>query len=258
MKSELEFKLDRLTKSMINSYLSCPRKMYYQYIERVPEKPNIGRDIGKSFHDITHKFYKDLLNYLTEFHIPKEDAPKHFSALIGKIVKNTKLPIGSELLDNFITYEKDRWDICASNNKIADCFFPLYSELHLRSDKLRLGGIIDRIFKDLDDSLILFEIKTGSMPKSKAGWNSLTRELGVYYLLCETREIEISRWGCYFPKVNEAWTEEVSKRTLVRVGKDINKVRKGIDGKIFTRAMDSGYSFGLCRYCSYSTKCLFQ
>lgn len=247
-----------LTKSIINSYISCPRKYYYEYELKLPAKPSIGRDIGKSFHDITHKFYKELLNYIDEYHIPKEDAPKHFSALVGKIVKNTKLQIDGNLLDNFIESEKNRWDICASSDKIADSFFPMHSELHIRSPRIKLGGIIDRIFKDLDGTIILFEIKTGSIPKSKAGWNSLTRELGVYYLLSEERNMGVTRWGCYFPKVNEVWTEEVSKRTLVRVGKDINKVRKGIDNKLFTRIADSGYSFGLCRYCSYSTECLFK
>ena len=43
--------------SSINTYKQCPRKYYYQYIEKLPTKPSIYLISGKIVHKILEEFY---------------------------------------------------------------------------------------------------------------------------------------------------------------------------------------------------------
>lgn len=255
-----------LTKSRINSYLICPARYEFEYIEKIPTEPTIELEIGKTFHRISHEFYGEVKKLMESGESSSElgskmywkGIPHHFPSVIEKLVGETKLPLDN-LLKNFIEYETKRWGLVCEYgyDKIPEYFFPTHNELRLRSEELQLSGIVDRVFKDTDNTLILLELKTGNYPTKKISLKSLQRELAIYFMLCEKNNIIIDRWGGYYPKSNDLWIEDVNKRAITSALKDMEKVRKGISGKRFPRVIDSGYGAGICKWCPFTNKCLF-
>jgi CRISPR/Cas system-associated exonuclease Cas4 (RecB family) len=50
-----------LTASAINTYLWCPRKFYYKYVEKRKEKPKSFFVFGKAVHKIPEHFFKEQI-----------------------------------------------------------------------------------------------------------------------------------------------------------------------------------------------------
>ena len=73
-----------LSKSKINTFISCPRKFYYQYIKKI-QTSNEFAEIGIDIHSIAEEFLKlnklgsreDILNVLLNSSTYKEEYSEH-------------------------------------------------------------------------------------------------------------------------------------------------------------------------------------
>ena len=185
-----------LSPTAINTYMSCPRKFYLRYIEKLTTKPSIHLIRGNIVHKTIHEFYKNQIrgpppNYARDVHrsllrifnrqwLEQENA---FDALSLPRDEIQYYHGDSQLmLLNF-----GDWFIRQEPPSFVDA-----SEVKLFSDNLRLMGIIDAIqFKGGDVNLI--DYKTS---KNAVITDDIMRQATIYALLYQDRHKKAPRAVC--------------------------------------------------------------
>lgn len=145
--------MNNFSPNMLKTYQNCPRKFFYQYIERI-NIPCSAQPFekGKKIHALANYFLQGI-------NISR----------IETALNNNEKEIWNSLLNNPF-YKKD-------------CFkseFPLSIKL----DKYWIGGRIDAIVHDYEQYYIL-DYKTGTVPKNP-GFDFQT----MVYLLCVDRHLK--------------------------------------------------------------------
>jgi CRISPR/Cas system-associated exonuclease Cas4 (RecB family) len=236
-----------LDKTMVNTYKSCPYKYYLLFVKKVPTEETLDISEGKIFHKITCDFY-DKINKDVLLNI---DIEQYFRQIITDLMKDYTIT-KTFLYENFINFETNRFKLCKMRNNI-DCFFPVYKETYFENKELMLNGVVDRIFKDFDEKLILMEIKTGKPSKYKTSIEGLTRELAIYDLLVEPYNIKFDRYLVYYPFDNSVLKIDINSKIRAKTIREIKNVRSKIISGMFQRNMSLK-----CRDCQVRTICLYE
>lgn len=234
---------DYLNKSKINTYLSCPKRYYYEYVAKVEPTKTNEMILGEVFHKSTDLFYDKLKEKITDEDFVKKDLfEETMISIIGE--ENYKIPI----FRKFIDYEYERY---LDNNYDLTYYFPLYKETYFKCDELYFDGIIDRVFKMKNGRLKLQEIKTGNIPQYKSSYEGIRRELALYKLLLNKNNINIYYATVYYPKYSEEIEYEITNFDISKAIRTIILVRKSIEQKCFERRE----GFKCLTTCPFSNVC---
>jgi len=182
--------------SSINTYKQCPRKYYYQYIEKIETKTNIHQLRGTIVHSVLDNFYN--LNLPG----PEEDYQKYFTESIQKLLvfywkkaqqeldslglnSDQKLFYFEETMFMVMNWVKfflnDLTKEMSGNLPLKESFFKLtpIREQKFQSESYSVQGFIDAIhFYDSDIHII--DYKTNAKQEIT---EEQKLQLGIYSLL---------------------------------------------------------------------------
>lgn len=233
---------DRLTlsKSKINTFVECPRKFKYRYVDEIAEEANKYMLLGSEVHEIAEEIAIELME-------------------------------GNEIEDVFLTLEYDEKledhirGLEKFFNDVYSNGYEIFSvEEYIVDNDSNMNGIVDIVIRNNNDELIIFDYKTGkarSIEKYKL-------ELCVYKVLLESKypELNVVSAGIYFTgdgayrianfeSVGDDYFKSQSKGNIG--DGDFDYVDSVVDNLYET--MDRNYYMRkkgfLCRYCFYKEMC---
>ena len=229
-----------LSKSKINTFIECPRKFKYRYIDEITEEANEYMLLGSEVHEIAEEIAIELME----------------GNDIDDVFLN--LQYDDKLEDHIKGLEKFFHDIYSNDYEIFRV------EEYIVDEKSNLNGIVDIVIKNSNDELIIFDYKTGK-PRDIGKYKV---ELCVYKVLLESKypELNVVSAGIYFTgaaayrianfgSVGEDYFKSQSKGDID--GGDFDYVDAVVDNLYDT--IDRNYfkkeKGFLCKYCFYKEMC---
>jgi len=219
-----------LSKSQMNTYLQCPMKWKFQYIDGKKSKGSPQMFRGIKVHSNIKKFY-DNIEIKDNKIIPKSD--------LGE-------------LGQFEKFQERRIQSCINEQGEFNLkyFAPIEQELKVSDENVKLRGFIDAVYiNPKDDGVIIIDWKTGKYRPDK--FSDYRFELAVYAELYRlTKGVTPKYWGIYFVDADKLFFEEVKAVSIKAMYKKVQKVRDGIEAKDYQ--CKPGI---LCRWCDFSGEC---
>lgn len=207
----------RLSKSQINLYLQCPFKWKKIYIDGIKSKPSKAQERGIKIHEEIQNFYKNIQLISRENTKIPEIKPKKDMSVITK----------------FLDFENKRIKMCVDEKGNFDpkYFKPIFQELAVEDDDLKLRGFIDAVYMNpKDNGIIIIDWKTGRYYPEK--FDDYRFELAIYKELFDRgcfSENKVKYWGIYFVDQDKLFFEEVKNKYIDRTFKTIKQVRKDME-----------------------------
>jgi CRISPR/Cas system-associated exonuclease Cas4 (RecB family) len=227
--------------SSINTYKQCPRKYYYQYIERLPSLPSIHLIRGNIVHSALEDFFEIDFNKLGEVKDYKSFLKTFIGALLLKHWQLKHHELDSLRLpeEQLLHYYKESEDMLKAwvSDFVADIddsdfVSGFKSKIPLReqkfvSEKHNVMGFIDAI-ESKDDKIRLIDYKTSNKPQITDAYrlqlniyallyfekhNKLPDELGIYFLKFGEQTL-----ACSMENVREAAREVLLIHELTSSG----------------------------------------
>ena len=229
-----------LSKSKINTFIECPRKFKYRYIDEITEEANKYMLLGTEVHEIAEEIAIELME----------------GNEIDDVFSN--LDYDEKLEDHIRGLEKFFNDIYSNGYEIFS------AEEFIVDEKSNMNGIVDIVIRNENDELIIFDYKTGQ-PRDIGKYKL---ELCVYKILLESKypELNVVSAGIYFTSAGayrianfESSTMDYFKsQSKGDIGDgDFDYVDAVVDNLYET--MDRNYYITkkgyLCRYCFYKEMC---
>lgn len=225
--------------SSINTFKQCPRKYYFQYIEKQPTFPTIHTVRGNIAHSVLEHFYDiDISSY------NEQNYQINFKTALQKLTINFWNNYKKELDDLGLTKDQEKFyfeetmfmlmnwtnQFIASFDdyrarkmlSIEQAFEELkpIRELEYRSEKNSVRGFIDAIH-NIDDEVHIIDYKTNSRFEIK---ESIMLQLSIYCLLYKEKHGKIpDKVGIHFlrhkPKILYADESmvETAKKELAKI-----------------------------------------
>ena len=229
-----------LSKSKINTFIECPRKFKYRYIDEITEEANKYMLLGTEVHEIAEEIAIELME----------------GNEIDDVFSN--LDYDEKLEDHIRGLEKFFNDIYSNGYEIFS------AEEFIVDEKSNMNGIVDIVIRNENDELIIFDYKTGQ-PRDIGKYKL---ELCVYKILLESKypEFKVVSAGIYFTSAgayrianfessNMDYFKSQSKGDIG--DGDFDYVDAVVDNLYET--MDRNYYITkkgyLCRYCFYKEMC---
>lgn len=229
----------RLSKTGVLTYLTCPKKYYYQFVEKLIPEEQEQMVLGKKLHIKYESFYRL---------IPIEvDEQK-----IREVFENTCLPKEKiseyKHLQNFLEMNLNTFKDLKSKNLLQH-FKPIAIEEKYYDEELDFVGVIDAVFK-IDGNTLLVDWKTSNYKEGKE--SEYRFELAGYRHLWEKfyPTIPITHWGVFFSGDGTFWVEEVMEKSMKAFYEKLEYIRSKIKTKQFEKAKNA-----LCQYCGYFDVC---
>ncbi len=230
-----------LSKSKINTFIECPRKFKYRYIDEITEEPNEYMAFGTAVHEIAEEIATELME--------------------GNEIDDVFLNIeyDEKLEDHIRGLEKFFNDIYSNGYEIFSV------EEFIVDESSNLNGIVDIVIKNRESNdLIIFDYKTGK-PRDIGKYKL---ELCVYKILLESKypEFKVASAGIYFTgaaayriaNLGCAGEDYFKSQSKGEIGDgDFDYVDAVVDNLYETIGRNyyirkKGY---LCRYCFYKEMC---
>ncbi len=245
---KLSYRLDSqsLSATKLNTLLSCKRRFYFKYIERIEEPNNVlessNAQIGLKLHKALERvFSRDIANM---------DEAKIYAFLRDELFNS--------YADELEEFELESWmvrlkSVVANEKRRFDEGYRVYAnELSLNStlEGFKITGKIDRIDKK-DDKLYIIDYKSGDIDKLlKQKIENMTNfQLEFYYLLAREKG-----------RVDEVYyydLKEASLKSEYNLQEKIEKLKtvlKSYKEPISSFEMCEKQS--ACLYCPYKKLCL--
>ncbi len=218
--------------SSINTFLQCPRKYYYQYIEKLPTSPNINLIRGSIAHSTLEHFFKQDLagvdenNYKEEFicviqriFFVQWGAYSEELKVLGLSKKELKFYFEETLMMivNWCGYFIEEITLMLEKKGNIEAAFnaikPL-TEQEYNSETMLVHGFIDAI-KFVDNEVHILDYKTNSVSEIK---ESIKIQLGIYSLLYQEKHERLpDKVGVFFLR---------DKLQMMKVNEDILETAK--------------------------------
>ena len=190
-----------LSPSKINNFIQCPRSFYYRYIEKLPQKLTIHLFRGTIVHNILEDLFTKKFKYASRWNRgqAQEWVSIEFTREWNKLVDTKpwlfkdydEKQFKNETHDMLINFcqkiekklrEMVEWKVYRSKDMAFNALRPRFSELRLKSDELKIRGIVDVAVKDFEDNVSIIDYKTS---KRYGPWlpEDYYRQLIIYALL---------------------------------------------------------------------------
>lgn len=236
-----------LSATGLKSFLTCKRKFYHHYVDRL-EEHEIEKDlpaeheIGNALHDALKDVY-EMKNRFTD----KKELREAIATALKENSANTVLDkylqkLWLKRLDALIDSDIERF----KESEVLACEKALSKEVC----GIRLNGKIDRIDRT-PDGLEVLDYKSGSYPKYTArtveGANDF--QLEFYYLLAQN-EGDVKSCGYYDLKSGKIINEDLLETKLELLYGHLNALR---ETKVFD--FEKTEEIKECRFCPYTHLC---
>ncbi|MFH1282364.1 MAG: PD-(D/E)XK nuclease family protein [bacterium] len=171
----LEFlKNFRFSPTSINSYLECPLQFYYRYVlglekkEEVYDEPQ-ANEIGIYVHDLLDVTYRKFLDKRLAINEHfKESFFKEFESKFNETIGKS---IGSDgfMVKEILRVRLERFLYNESNRTVKKVLYlenaSLIKNMPFRDSSVQFKCVVDRVDILDDDSMLVLDYKTGSIPK---------------------------------------------------------------------------------------------
>ena len=230
-----------LSKSKINTFIECPRKFKYRYIDEITEEANKYMLLGTEVHEIAEEIAGELMD----------------GNEIDDVFLN--LEYDEKLEDHIHGLERFFKDIYSNGYEIFSV------EEYIVDEENDLNGIVDIVIKNKEsDELIIFDYKTGK-PRNI---DKYKLELCVYKILLESKypDLTVASAGIYFTSAGayrianfgsvgadyfkSQSKEDIDDGDFDYVDGVVDNLYETIDRNYFKK--EKGF---LCRYCFYKEMC---
>ena len=237
-----------ISKSSLGTYLTCPRKFKFSYVDKIKVETSWQAQRGIDFHAFAHDFFDHLIFINNTYFVIDQAWLDRQLEIVA--------PEAVPLISNFIDFEHSRWEICKAlrPENPQSLYLPLLREGKFVSDKLEQITIIDRLDMRPDGNYTLVEYKTEKFkPK---GWKDteFRRELTFQKVTLETApeftdnfKKAIVDFVVYFPEGNQIMNENFNFRTAYALKKSLEKMRTAIAKDDYPCVVQY-----LCRFCAYN------
>tara|TARA_R100000458_G_scaffold46332_1_gene44745 strand:- start:738 stop:1574 length:837 start_codon:yes stop_codon:yes gene_type:complete len=247
----------KISKSSLGSFMWCPKKYYYNYIERLPQDQTEAMRKGT----IVHNAREDFFNV---FDIKKAETLSH-GELVDYCVSLHPIDEYHDMYETMSVFEANRFLDAKKAGTVGE-FLPPGNEVLLDADievdgiHIHLQGIIDRLFVE-NGGYIPMELKTGLWKDYKS--TSMRKEMAFYKLLLDNAtpelkiekgldpDMEMTHWGWYYPASHYVTVEPVKKRTETAVMDNIRSLVEAYQSGLFP----TKYFAKTCSSCSYFNIC---
>jgi len=239
-----------LSKSSLNTFLTCPRLYRFIYIDKVSvfvTSPAAQRGID------VHQFCYDFYDHVTIDGQERTVDQQWIDETLSYATDEAR-----PYMLNFIEFEKGHWQICldAKPEDPGKYYMPVLREKKITNLGLSMRGIIDRVDLNFDGkTYTAIDYKTEMYSTKSWKRTEHRREMAFYKILAETSGLlngPVTHFCIYYPRSNDVWTEKFSKRTTSALERCQAKVRARI------AAGDFPASVGIfCRWCDCSKICDF-
>lgn len=224
---------DYLSKSRLKTWVSCPRKFYYNYVQQVETEETESMVRGTKIHELIEAYYENAQEYSEE----NEEPPTTMFTLLDDSVHEDWRDYLDPYLAHFLGFERRRWD----NVDNIDDWTPIAIEEGMYEqvfdDIPPLTGYADALlpassFDDSDVSdnggSVLVDFKTGE-PKSEKYRShengGVQLDLAYYKVLFES-DFDIRSVAGYYPKTDTlvvSTVEEEKERFVQEIAEKISK-----------------------------------
>lgn len=254
--------------SQVFTYMNCSLKYKFQYLENKPyERVSIAPIFGSAIHGAIERHYRALKN---NHIIPLDELVEEFRIQLELNLEQQTVPV---------IYKKDLKDMetafamgeamlglihendVNSDLVVVDVEVPLTATLYREDGEptdYKLAGVIDVIFKDQQDNLIVVDNKTAARAMTQNTADENHQMTSYAYLLAANKLVfPTATVTCRFdvfrklktPKLEHVYTSRTAddRRRFARIA---NGVLDAIDAGIFIPQ-----SSWLCADCGYQDAC---
>jgi len=233
----------RLSFSSMSTYEHCPYKYKLKYIDRIETDirfPYLEK--GQKIHAEIEHFYKTLAR---KEKITIQDIEEHRKVFDKEVYSDWK-----SHFDSFLELNKN---ILKNLNGNGKYFYPLSVEEKLYDEDLDIVGVIDAVYYD-GKNLLILDFKTGKPRPSLT--SSDRRQLSIYTHLWNLfhPDKRATHWGHFYTQKkvsrNNPLIEKVKEQTIKLTYEKIKQIRKKILLGNFQRRK-SAWTCGRCEYLEY-------
>lgn len=220
-----------LSKSRIKTWVTCPRKFYYKYVEKLdtPETESMVR--GTKIHELIEAYYENVLEYAEN----NSEPPTTLFSLLDSEIHDDWRDYLDPYMAHFLGFERRRWQNADNMDEwkpIAieeDAWQKVVDDAPVMmgyADILLPAASIDDDEVSDNEGCILIDFKTGEPGSEKYRGHKnggVFLDLGYYYMLFESG-YDIRSVGGYYPKTDTLVTSDVDKERqdfIQDVAKDI-------------------------------------
>jgi putative RecB family exonuclease len=251
--------------SQIFTYLSCPLKFKYQYVEQRPqEQVSIALPFGSAIHSAIERYYRSikekgtveplaLIQEVFQDHLVADLDGRDIPIIFKKETpgKEAAIEMGKQLLQAF--YE----GIDLDGFEVVDVELPLTARLYTDEGEptdLTIAGIIDLVLKDAKGNIVAVDNKTAKQPYAQATVDEDFQMTCYSYLLASNRYVSpTAEVHCRFdvmrklkkPKFEQHYTVRTAAQRR-RFAKLVNEILAAIDAKVFYP--NRGWMCGDCQF----------
>ena len=225
----------RFSKSAIQLFQQCPEKFSYVYIHHLPDMGGPESMLGQKIHQVFFEFYS-MMN-VNEIKT-EEDLVKY-----AEKYKDGRI---SDHLAHFLSFNLQIFRSLRNKHLIK----PLMAEQKMYCPELNLSGLVDVVFADDDDNVLVMDYKTGKYNPAKLP--EYRMELSVYAeLIKRMTSYTPTHWGIKFSKPGVVWIEPIQPKyfetTVIPVMEDM---KKAMEKKEYPPKTGP-----LCMYCPMKSRC---
>lgn len=229
-------------KSMVESFLMCPRKFCLEWLQEIQRPANMMMLQGTRFHEFAQRFF-DFADSIDM---------QEWECMIPDEFNDHE----REMAQWFINYERGRLHDLIMDGK-EDEWMPLLREHRMVDDEWYMESTLDRIdwVSKADNTLVVVEYKTGS----KINMESVKRQLAFYTVLWyKTGNVgKIVGMRVINPNMGEVRDFEVEEKDLKKALRDVRKIRDAIILKDFPPKCSEA-KFAICRLCDMGDNGLYE
>lgn len=256
----------KLSPSSINTLFSCPKKWWYNYVDKHPTKLSIHLVKGNVIHSVLEEMFDVKLTSSYQ-----EDISKRANALFDEKWDLSKLKLTAK-------EKKDHTDdakliikniiikLCAQiemlllmgkaqePNHALNLIKPKFKEQYYKCDTLNVGGYIDAIHEGFENDVTLVDYKTSYKYKNNLS-EEYRRQLSIYAYLYNINNGKLPDWVCInYLRFGDSFYLEVTPSMIAYAENEIKRARYFIT---INTKKEQYYKCEskLCAYCDFFDIC---
>lgn len=251
------FKFEKLSATMLKTWLKCKRQFHKQYVERIKSDANTSFTLGTAVH---YALEQANLSLMSQPRILSEDEIDNYVETFINMASNLHI-LNMELFDVGTTLVKEELNYFSPNEKIIG----VETEFDLVTPEgVRIYGFIDKLTEVDGSTVKITDYKTSNIPltveESRADEQLSMYDLAIrtLYPQYDRRILELK----YLRETNPEKRSVISFRSeieSINFRKQIAGVAKAIEAYMANLSdpnmAPSGELNTLCNWCSYRQSC---
>ncbi len=235
-----------LSKSRVKTWVTCPRKFYYKYVEKRETEETESMIRGTIIHEMIEGFYENAIEYAEE----NDKPPSTLFNLLPVDERDDWQEYLNPYLSQFLAFERRRWKECDSIEEWVPVsvedekwkhIFP-YSPIAMGlADVIIPAKSIPHKFISYDTGCILIDFKTGEPNESYMSYKEggVYLDLAYYSMLFED-EFNIVGVGAYYPKRDKLVVSEIDRKGQEFVAEKVNEIKNANEHNIDDYSLNMG------------------